>query len=137
MICYCRVSRIINCFEEKGIYHIATWHINADFVARLCAIINSSVNFIVYCYAGKQFRSCLFHTLRSVICKDSGTVKSILLRSNSQVEIFRQITVRKLKLSSIVEWKFAGRRSRLQVKLYHLPQQNAQKYHKRRQFRRK
>ena len=44
-------------------YHILTWQIKWDLVARLCAIVNSSVNFTIYCCGGQQYRNNFFSTL--------------------------------------------------------------------------
>ena len=98
-----RIPSILTCFEKKQSYHNFTWQINLDMVARLCAIINSSVNFIIYCYAGKQFRTCLLQMFKkaqylSSIARQlslsqihmhgkqvsSGTVNSVIIEENSE-----------------------------------------------------
>ena len=48
------------CFEsEAGIYNYPEWQLNMDIVSRFLMVINSSINIVIYCWSGKQFKAVL------------------------------------------------------------------------------
>ena len=56
------------CYHHHLDYHIKKETYLIDFAARFLVIINSSINFIIYCLAGSQFR----HKLLEILNKISG-----------------------------------------------------------------
>ena len=55
-----RYSLMVACFNTPaGRYVGPEWQLLVDMLARYLAVLNSSINFIIYCVAGKQFRSIL------------------------------------------------------------------------------
>ena len=56
------------CYHHDLDYHIKKETYLIDFAARFLVIINSSINFIIYCLAGSQFR----HKLLEILNKISG-----------------------------------------------------------------
>ena len=58
-----RIPTILKCFESGTFYFppINQWLV--DFLARYLAILNSSINFIIYCLVGSQFRNVLLEIL--------------------------------------------------------------------------
>ena len=51
---------MVECFSSPaGSYYGPEWQLVVDIIARYLAVINSSINFIIYCVAGNQFRSVL------------------------------------------------------------------------------
>ena len=51
---------MVNCFNAPvASYNGPEWQVVVDVFARYMAVINSSINFIIYCVAGKQFRGVL------------------------------------------------------------------------------
>ena len=59
-------DEIISC-EMKGVGRWpAPWFICLTYVNQLMIMINSSVNFLVYCVAGSKFRTILYQQLSSV-----------------------------------------------------------------------
>ena len=55
-----RYSLMVDCFNSPtGQYFGPQWQLLVDMVARYLAVLNSSINFIIYCVAGKQFRTIL------------------------------------------------------------------------------
>ena len=51
---------MVECFTSPaGSYYGPEWQLVVDMLARYLAVLNSSINFIIYCVAGKQFRSVL------------------------------------------------------------------------------
>ena len=51
---------MIDCFNSPlGKYFGPEWQHLVDMIARYLAVLNSSINFIIYCVAGKQFRNIL------------------------------------------------------------------------------
>ena len=55
-----RYNLIVDCFNSPtGMYFGPEWQHLVDMIARYLAVLNSSINFIIYCVAGKQFRSVL------------------------------------------------------------------------------
>merc|ERR1719225_1957965 len=59
-----RVRTILTCFSSVGHYVAPSWQLQLDLVARYMAVLNSSVNFLIYCMAGRQFRNGLKLMLR-------------------------------------------------------------------------
>ena len=58
--CDFRYSLMVACFNtQAGRYMGPEWQLLVDIVARFMVVLNSSINFIIYCAAGKQFRSIL------------------------------------------------------------------------------
>ena len=56
------------CYHHHLDYHIKKETYLLDFAARFLVILNSSINFIIYCLAGSQFR----HKLLDIVSKISG-----------------------------------------------------------------
>ena len=51
---------MVDCFNSPvGQYFVPEWQLLVDIIARYLAVLNSSINFIIYCVAGKQFRGIL------------------------------------------------------------------------------
>ena len=48
------------CFKNNLEYHMPKLTYILDFVARFFVILNSSINFLIYCMVGSEFRSNLF-----------------------------------------------------------------------------
>ena len=56
----CRYNLIVKCFNSPtGSYFGPEWQLVVDMLTRYLAVINSSINFVIYCVAGKQFRRVL------------------------------------------------------------------------------
>ena len=55
---------MVECFTSLAAsYYGPEWQLLVDMFARYLAVLNSSINFIIYCVAGKQFRSVLVTVL--------------------------------------------------------------------------
>ena len=53
-----RYNLMVDCFNSPASsYHGPEWQLIVDILARYMAVINSSINFIIYCVFGKKFRS--------------------------------------------------------------------------------
>ena len=61
------------CYHHHLDYHIKKETYLLDFAARFLVILNSSINFIIYCLAGSQFRHKLLHILNKISGKQRGT----------------------------------------------------------------
>ena len=55
----CRIPVILECSRNNAFYFAPLEQWLADFVARYLAIINCSINFIIYCVVGSNFRKDL------------------------------------------------------------------------------
>ena len=56
-----RYKLMVDCFNSPvGTYFGPEWQHMVDIMARYLAVLNSSINFIIYCVAGKQFRNVFF-----------------------------------------------------------------------------
>ena len=54
---------MVECFNSPAAsYYGPEWQLVVDMLARYLAVLNSSINFIIYCVVGKQFR-CVLVTL--------------------------------------------------------------------------
>ena len=60
-----RYNLMVECFTSPpGEYFAPEWQMVVDMINRYLAVVNSSINFIIYCVAGKQFRSVLSSMLK-------------------------------------------------------------------------
>ena len=51
---------MVDCFNSSvGTYFGPEWQHMVDIMARYLAVLNSSINFIIYCVADKKFRQIL------------------------------------------------------------------------------
>ena len=64
-----RFRLVIFCSLSNS-YSTSEWQFVMDQTARYLVVLNSSVNFIIYCLAGAQFRSVLLSTLFSGQSRD-------------------------------------------------------------------
>ena len=63
-VCFLRYNLMVDCFNSPAAtYNGPEWQVVMDVLARYLAVINSSINFIIYCVAGKQFRYVLLNLL--------------------------------------------------------------------------
>ncbi|XP_023333939.1 FMRFamide receptor, partial [Eurytemora carolleeae] len=82
------IGTILRCYSNNLKYYTPTWQWCADSVARYLAVVNSSINFLIYCLAGSQFRSELKKTLgmcrgsQSSPVTNSFSLRSIRRRSS-------------------------------------------------------
>ena len=53
------MNAVKKCFEQGKNYELTKETYILDFIARCLVILNSSVNFLIYCLAGSEFRSKL------------------------------------------------------------------------------
>ena len=74
-----RIPKIVKCQTNNQSYYPPTDQFIADFLARYLTVLNSSVNVLIYCMVGPQFRNVLLKTLglreipeetRSIQCKE-------------------------------------------------------------------
>jgi hypothetical protein len=55
---------MVECFNSpEASYYGPEWQLVVDMFARYLAVLNSSINVIIYCVAGKQFRNVLSNLL--------------------------------------------------------------------------
>ena len=57
------IPNILECFERQCPYHISTKRWLLDSLVRYMVMLNSSINFIIYCFVGSSFRSTLMMLL--------------------------------------------------------------------------
>ena len=65
-----QLSTVELCYQHGLDFHIHKITYLLDFTARFLVILNSSVNFIIYCVAGSQFR----HKLMAILSISSTTL---------------------------------------------------------------
>ena len=53
------LNTVKKCYEHSQDYELPKQTYILDFIARFLVILNSSVNFLIYCLAGSEFRSKL------------------------------------------------------------------------------
>ena len=66
------IPNILECYERHCPYHISKKRWLMDSMVRYMVMLNSSINFIIYCFVGSSFRS----TLRELFMKKLGTSKA-------------------------------------------------------------
>ena len=55
----CTIPNIIECYERKCPYYISSKRWLLDSIIRFLVMLNSSINFIIYCFMGSTFRRTL------------------------------------------------------------------------------
>ena len=73
-----QISRVELCYRHDQDYNVSKETFFLDFIARFLVVINSSINFLIYCLAGSQFRQKL---------------KSLLGRNSSQNAPLEELSV--------------------------------------------
>ena len=59
-----QLREVEQCYENGLDYHVSKQTYILDFIARFLVILNSSVNFLIYCLVGSEFRAKLCSTMR-------------------------------------------------------------------------
>ena len=65
------IPNVLDCYERSCRYHISSKRWLLDCLIRYLVMINSSINFIVYCFMGSNFR----RTLKQIILKTISKMK--------------------------------------------------------------
>ena len=76
-----KLSTVENCYEYGLSYNIPRNTYILDYFARLLVILNSSINFIIYCITGTEFRSRLYSWL-NINSTQSSRIFSFRRRNN-------------------------------------------------------
>ena len=76
LCCHPRIPSILKCHKAGYYYFAPTNQFLVDFIARYLAIFNSSINFVIYCLVGSQFRNVLFQILGLRILNISEEISS-------------------------------------------------------------
>ena len=63
------IPTILDCHQRKCRYHISPGRWVADSIIRYLVMLNSSINFIIYCFVGSNFRQTLLRSLQAWLCK--------------------------------------------------------------------
>ena len=61
-----QLKTVEQCYEHGLDYQVSKQTYILDFLARFLVILNSSINFLIYCLVGSEFRSKLYSSLRLV-----------------------------------------------------------------------
>ena len=77
------IANILECYERHCPYHISKKRWLMDRMVRYMVMLNSSVNFSIYCFVGSSFRS----TLRELITKKLSTSAAFHQGSPSRAEM--------------------------------------------------
>ena len=84
------IPSILDCYDRQCGYFITSKRWIADIIVRYLVMLNSSTNFLIYCFVGSNFRNTLMVSLRAFLPKtrapavntDSPSLTSNLLRIN-------------------------------------------------------
>jgi len=76
-----RYEVIRACHEEVGNYMPPEWQVTSDIFCRYLMIISSSINIVIYCWGGKQFKTVLM----SIICGREIPIQKSCTNTNSDI----------------------------------------------------
>ena len=84
------IPDILECHRRKCRYYISSQRWMADSIIRYLVMLNSSINFIIYCFVGTNFRQTLIRALKSYGCRCSKEVQEqkveVRVKKNSHAE---------------------------------------------------
>ena len=63
------IPNILECHERKCRYYVSSERWVADSVIRYLVMLNSSINFIIYCFLGSKFRETMLSSFLVVCAK--------------------------------------------------------------------
>ena len=64
------IPDIIDCYKNNCYYYLSSNRWMMDIVVRYLVMLNSSINFIIYCFVGSKFRN----TLKKIFLKEENSV---------------------------------------------------------------
>ena len=80
---------MVKCFDSPfGSYFVPESQLVVDMVTRYLAVINSSSNFIIYCVAGKQFRTVLAILLNLRPGRSVNNLAAVKIHHKKQIQYF-------------------------------------------------
>ena len=67
------IPDIFDCYRHGCLYYVSSSRWIADHIIRYLVMLNSSVNFIIYCFVGSNFRETLFKNFEKLVinCQSS------------------------------------------------------------------
>ena len=80
------ISDIVECYESSCYYYLSPKRWAMDIIIRYLVMLNSSINFIIYCFVGSNFRNTLkqiFLRVESSIPTRSLEVSTMFIHSMS------------------------------------------------------
>lgn len=66
------IPDILDCFRNGCMYYVSSTRWIADHIIRYLVMLNSSVNFVIYCFVGSNFRQTLFKNFEELRVKCQG-----------------------------------------------------------------
>ena len=60
------IPDILDCYRNGCMYYVSSKRWIADHIIRYLVMLNSSVNFVIYCFVGSNFRDTLFKNFEKV-----------------------------------------------------------------------
>ena len=72
------LNTVERCYEAGEDYHMPMVPIILDFIARFLVVLNSSINFVIYCVFGSQFREELAAIVKKT-CITRCSLRKVLL----------------------------------------------------------
>ena len=90
------IPNILECYRRTCKYYVSSGRWVADIITRYLVLLNSSVNFIIYCFAGATFRKVLCELLKKVwLVKIMRAKESITEVSKAMRKMFETVMMRK------------------------------------------
>ena len=90
-----QLSTVELCYQHGLDFHIHKITYLLDFTARFLVILNSSVNFIIYCVAGSQFR----HKLMAILNIPSQSATMLFAKMNLPENLGEEIPTEPLEIT--------------------------------------
>jgi hypothetical protein len=83
------IPNILDCHQRTCRYYVSSKRWVADSIIRYLVMLNSSTNFIIYCFFGSNFRRTLLSSMKSLLGKNkfsSHNVVQVINETNFQCE---------------------------------------------------
>ena len=75
------IPSILDCYDRKCGYFITSKRWIADIIVRYLVMLNSSTNFLIYCFVGSNFRNTLLVSVRALLPKTRASAVNTLCPS--------------------------------------------------------
>lgn len=88
---FSNIESIVHCNEQKTKYLPKIWLQCLIHVSHFCGVLNSSLNFLIYCFVGRNFRQEFFKLIKLRECPTNIQTHSLMERKSGDTHLSEKI----------------------------------------------